>query len=173
MQQQIAESQAAITQMVAHYSDRARSGIPDDAEQFIGMDAIQARIEQLALHADTEVASMMPGGAQDPALIEEAKIVDQQVLDRGVSIRTIGLDSIRNDTSSLAYARWLVERGAQVRTRPTLPVRMLIYDGQTALLPLDPAHTSVGALANTAQVLLFEGEDEQARMTAFLERRKH
>ncbi|GAB3976801.1 hypothetical protein GCM10029978_064720 [Actinoallomurus acanthiterrae] len=169
-QQQFAESQAAITQMIARYSDAAFATSQTNADQLIGMDAVQGRIEQLALRARTEVASMMPGGAQDPSLIEEAKLIDQQVLGQGVSIRTIGLDSVRNDPDSLAYAKWLVERGAQVRTTPVLPVRMLVYDGEVALLPLDPANTAAGAMqvSNPGSLAVITAFFEQVWVSATL-----
>lgn len=160
-QQQFAESQIAIAHMIANYSEQALSSAHADGE-LIGLDAVRSCIERLALSARTEVACLMPGGAQREPLIDQAKIVDQRVLDRGVSIRTIGLDSIRNDRATLAYARWLVERGAKVRTAPIIPVRLLIYDGRMALLPLDPGETSSGALLVSAPGSL-------AVITAFFE----
>ncbi|MEV4398208.1 LuxR C-terminal-related transcriptional regulator [Nonomuraea sp. NPDC049607] len=145
-QNQIAEAESAIAAIVSEYSDAQQDGQRPGADWLLGMDAIQARIERLSAEAVCEVASMMPGGAQDPQLIEAAKCLDRQVRDRGVDIRTIGLDSMRNDGPTLAYAEWLVEMGAQVRTVPTLPIRMLIYDRRVAFLPVDASNTQVGAV---------------------------
>ncbi|WP_336214972.1 helix-turn-helix transcriptional regulator [Nonomuraea sp. LPB2021202275-12-8] len=145
-QQSIVESQAAITALVSQYADlRPGDGHPV-AERLIGLDAIRSRIEALAARARIEVATLMPGGPQDPAMIEAAKPLDQQVRERGVAIRTVGLDCIRRDGPTLAFAYWLVGIGAQVRTVPSLPARMIIYDRRTALVPLDPADTRAGAV---------------------------
>jgi DNA-binding CsgD family transcriptional regulator len=161
-QDQIAATQKAITALVGEYSDRLPDTHRPEAEKVVGMDAIQTRIEILAAAAVTEVASMMPGGAQDPGLIDAAKALDQQVRGRGVDIRTIGLDSIRNSGPTLAYAEWLTGIGGEVRTVPTLPTRMLIYDRKIALLPVDTANTRVAAVQIadsgmvTAVLALFE-----------------
>ncbi|MGW7362026.1 helix-turn-helix transcriptional regulator [Streptomyces sp. NPDC054841] len=145
-QQQFAESQVAVAQLMQEYAS-LRPGVPDShAEPLMGMDAIQARIEQLALQATAEVASLMPGGPQDPARIEAAMSLDRQVRERGIAIRTVGVDSIRKDPPTLAYARWLTEMGAEVRTLPALPIRMLIYDRRVALVPVDPGNTALGAV---------------------------
>ncbi|GAA3467686.1 LuxR family transcriptional regulator [Nonomuraea roseola] len=159
-QHQLAESRTAISQLVSEYSGPGMSG--PSCEPLRGMDAIQARIEQLASRATAEVATFMPGGPQDAELIKAAMVVDQQVLERGVAIRTIALDSAHRHPGTMAYLRWLTEAGAQVRTAPALPLRMLIYDRRVALLPIDPLHSAAGAVqvtdrgTLTAVLALFE-----------------
>ncbi|MEV4167619.1 LuxR C-terminal-related transcriptional regulator [Nonomuraea dietziae] len=159
-QHQLAESRTAISQLVSEYSGPGMSG--PSCEPLRGMDAIQARIEQLASRATAEVATFMPGGPQDAELIKAAMLIDQQVLERGVAIRTIALDSAHRHPGTLAYLRWLTEAGAQVRTAPALPLRMLIYDRRVALLPIDPHNSAAGAVqvtdrgTLTAVLALFE-----------------
>ncbi|WP_327088501.1 LuxR C-terminal-related transcriptional regulator [Nonomuraea sp. NBC_01738] len=145
-QKQIAEAESAIASLVSEYSDLHPAAYHPGAEPILGMDAIQTRIERLAADTVFEVVSMMPGGAQEPELIDAAKLLDRQVLHRGVAIRTMGLNSIRNDPPTMAYAEWLSENGAHVRTVPTLPIRMLVYDRSIAFLPLDTGNTRVGAV---------------------------
>jgi DNA-binding CsgD family transcriptional regulator/sugar-specific transcriptional regulator TrmB len=161
-QDQITETRDAIAALVHEYSDRVPDAHHPGAGRIVGMDAIQTRIEILAAEAVSEVASMMPGGAQDPGLINAAKALDRRVRERGVDIRTIGLDSIRKNAPTLAYAEWLTGIGAQVRTVPSLPTRMLIYDRKVALLPVDTANTRGAAVqipdsgTVTAVLALFE-----------------
>ncbi|MFG2999608.1 helix-turn-helix transcriptional regulator [Streptomyces sp. NPDC048340] len=77
-------------------------------------------------------------------------------------------DSARNDAATLAYAQWETGLGAQVRTSPVLPPRMLIFDRETALVPIDPANSRLGALCTTSPgivaslVALFEQTWETA-----------
>ncbi|MGW7384468.1 LuxR C-terminal-related transcriptional regulator [Streptomyces sp. NPDC054794] len=145
-QQQLAESQIAVAQFMQEYSTLQPGRPGTHAERLVGMDAIQARIEHLAHQATEEVATLMPGGPQDPERIEAAMTLDRQVRERGVAMRTVGVDSIRKDPATLSYANWLVDVGAEVRTAPTLPLRMLIYDRRITLIPIDPAHSALGAL---------------------------
>jgi DNA-binding CsgD family transcriptional regulator/sugar-specific transcriptional regulator TrmB len=145
-QQQIAEAQAEIAGLVSEYADLRPATSRHRSESVLGMDAIQTRIEELAMAAHLEVVSFMPRGAHDPRAVEAAKPLDLEVRNRGVAMRTVALDSIRNDGPTLAYAQWLIGIGAEVRTAPTLPIRMLIYDRKTAILPLDPNDTRKGTV---------------------------
>jgi DNA-binding CsgD family transcriptional regulator len=64
-------------------------------------------------------------------------------------------DSARNDPTTHAYAQWLTDRGGEVRTAPILPTRMLIFDRRTAVIPIDPDNTRLGALC-TAEIAIVQ-----------------
>ncbi|MEU9083788.1 LuxR C-terminal-related transcriptional regulator [Streptomyces sp. NPDC048357] len=148
------ETHVAVTRMLADIAEPATgggragegSGGEADSERLIGMDAIQSRLEQIANKATTSVCTFMPGGGHSPASIEAARHNDAQILLRGVELRTVCLDSVRNSAPTLEYARWLTESGGEVRTVPTLPLRMILIDGASALVPLDPSDTRRGAV---------------------------
>ncbi|WP_449062643.1 LuxR C-terminal-related transcriptional regulator [Planomonospora algeriensis] len=161
-QQQIAEAQAAITGLVNEYAGLRPSESHPRAERLVGMDAIHTRIEELATGAQDEVASFMSHRAHDARALEAGKPLDLQVRGRGVRMRTVCLHGIRNDAATFAYAHWLTDIGAEVRTTPTLPVRMLVYDRRVALLPLDAGDPKRGVIQVsdtgivTAVLALFE-----------------
>lgn len=143
-QQQLAEGQVAVMRMVEEYaggSHRERH----DVEYLLGIDSIQGRLEELAHRCERECLSFMPGGAQSAASLEASKPLDQDLMDRGVRVLTLYMDSVRNDQVTLNYAQWLNERGGEVRTSPTLPIRMVMFDREVALLPVDPENTKKGA----------------------------
>jgi DNA-binding CsgD family transcriptional regulator len=142
-QQQIAASEIAVAKMLAGYAERA---LPDEGnERILGLDAVQRRLEQLMRDARREICTLLPGGPQDGPTLDANRPLDEEVLRRGVAMRTVYLDSIRNDRMTLDYARWLVELGGEVRTVPVLPLHVLTIDGVHALVPLDPADPAVGA----------------------------
>ncbi|UNO41649.1 helix-turn-helix transcriptional regulator [Streptomyces sp. MST-110588] len=154
-QRQAADRHAAIARMIAqaaaHAWDHgaalpAGGAAPGGTEQLLGMDAVQQRLEQLAEEAAEEILTFMPGGAQSAAALDAARRNDARVLARGVSMRTVGLDSLRQDPPTLAHARWLTGRGAAFRTVAALPPRMIVADRRAALVPLDPADTRKGVL---------------------------
>ncbi|GAA3837108.1 LuxR C-terminal-related transcriptional regulator [Streptomyces phyllanthi] len=143
-QQRLAEGQAAVMRLVDEYAGgphRERH----DVEYLLGIDSIQGRLEELAHRCERECLSFMPGGAQSAASLEASKPLDQDLMDRGVRVLTLYLDSVRNDQATLNYAQWLIERGGEVRTSPTLPLRMVMFDREVALLPVDPENTRKGA----------------------------
>ncbi|MFD5766214.1 helix-turn-helix transcriptional regulator [Streptomyces sp. NPDC127049] len=166
-QQQFAESQAAISTLLAEYAE-LRTGERHGVEYLQGIDAIQARLEELAHRSTTECLSFMPGGAQSAASLEASRPLDEQLMRRGVRVLTAYLDSVRNDAPTVEYAHWLHDNGGEVRTVPALPLRMVLFDREVALLPVDPDNTKKGAVqltgpgVMTALVSLFEQVWERA-----------
>jgi hypothetical protein len=90
--------------------------------------------------------TLAPGGAQSEASMEAAKPQDQALLERGVRMRTLYLDSVRNSQATVAYANWLTELNGEVRTTPSLPIRLMVLDRRTAIVPTDEENSGAGAL---------------------------
>ncbi len=90
--------------------------------------------------------SLLPGGAQSPDTLEASWPLDRRALERGVRLRSIYQDSFRNDPPTLRYVNRLGSLGAESRTLPTLPLVMVVVDGEVALVPLDPDDGRAGAL---------------------------
>jgi DNA-binding CsgD family transcriptional regulator len=67
-------------------------------------------------------------------------------MSRGVSLLTLYQDSVRNAPATFAYARWMTDEGGMVRTCPALPPRLLVFDREVAVVPIDPTNTRLGAL---------------------------
>lgn len=143
---ELAQTHLAVSRMIADLAEPVARDSPPDSERLVGMDAIQSCLEQIAENAADSICTFMPGGAHSPAAIEAARHNDTQILGRGVRVRTICLDSVRNSTPTREYARWLTSEGGDVRTVATLPLRMILVDGATALVPLDPRDTRQGAV---------------------------
>jgi DNA-binding CsgD family transcriptional regulator len=147
-QQELAGARTQIAEMVAELVDldpgARRPSEP--TRRLSGLDAIQAELEILAQEMASECLSILPGGAQSPASIDHARPLDAAALARGASIVTLLQDSARHDPATHAYARWLTDLGGQVRTATVLPVRMLIFDRQVAVIPIDASNTRLGAL---------------------------
>ena len=127
-----------------------------------GIHTVRARLEELSATVRREVVSVNPGTAQKPEAKAASRPLNAQMLARGVAIRCVYQDSYRNDRNLVEYADWLTGLGGQIRMVPMLPTLMVIYDGVTALLPLDPADTGLGAIevrspgVLAAAVALFE-----------------
>lgn len=161
-QHRIDEGRAALAVVVANIASN-RQGTPHaDIEELIGIDAIRERLERLAAETRHEVLSFMTGGAQSAPALDAGRPLDLQLLERGVSIRTITLDSVRNDQLTFGYAQWLTDKGGQVRSVPVLPLRMTIVDREQAMIPLDPQDSRAGAA-------LLHGAGAVAAMCALFE----
>ncbi|MFG2847689.1 LuxR C-terminal-related transcriptional regulator [Kitasatospora sp. NPDC048296] len=164
----LAVGKAAAARAIAEYSAQTPETDQDGNERLVGLDAIQGRLEVLTRRLREECLSIIPGGAQSEASLEASRSLDEQALNRQVRMRAVYQDSARNDPATLAYAQWTTERAGEVRTSPVLPARLLIFDRTTALVPIDPDNSRLGALCTTSPgivatlVALFEQTWEAA-----------
>ncbi len=146
-QADFAQSQITIQALLVETQVRHGPESGDaEIQRLVGMDEIYDRLEQLAAETRIECLSVMPGGAQPPQSLVASRPLDADALARGVEVRTLYQDSVRNDPATLEYARWLTELGGEVRTVPTTPPRLLVLDRQVALVAIDPEHSQAGAL---------------------------
>lgn len=108
-------------------------------------EAINERLSQLAASAVRECVSFNPG-RRTPEAIEASKPLNRAALERGVGIRFVYSDSVRNDPISRDYGQWLSDLGGAARTVPVVPHLMIVVDRSVALLPSHPDQPSRGAL---------------------------
>ncbi|MFJ9608843.1 LuxR C-terminal-related transcriptional regulator [Kitasatospora sp. NPDC101176] len=164
----LAVGKAAAARAIASYSALQPGTNLEGNERLLGLDAIQARLEVLTRGLRVECLSIIPGGAQSEASLEASRPLDEAALDRGVRLRAVYQESVRNDPPTLAYAQWTTDHGGEVRTSHVLPARLLIFDRTTALVPIDPDNSRRGALCTTSPgivatlVALFEQTWEAA-----------
>src|SRR5690348_14464856 len=91
----------------------------------------------------------MPGGAHSAESLAASSTPDIEAIERGVRLRTVYLDSIRSDPATLEYAGRLQELGSEVRTAPTLPLRLLIVDRKVAVVPVSAENSRAAATVVT------------------------
>ncbi|MFH9858861.1 LuxR C-terminal-related transcriptional regulator [Streptomyces sp. NPDC017202] len=150
-QHRIEASRAAAAQLISEYADLRPSVAEPGVEHLIGLDRIRERLTLLHHEVREEVMIFAPDGEQTPENLEASKPLDESLLGRGVRMRTVYLDSVRNSPHTVAYAQWLSGLGRQARTVPTLPVRLIITDRETAVIPVDSDDTAAGAVMLTGQ----------------------
>lgn len=161
-QQRVEAARAAAARLIADLSDlhpASQAGV----EQLEGVEQIREKLTLLTRRVRREVMGFAPNGAHTRESLEAAKPLDAELLARGVRMRTVYLDSVRNSPHTVAYAEWLAERGGAVRTAPSLPVRMIITDRETAILPVRAGNAREAAVllrgqgTLTALCALFDG----------------
>ncbi|MFI5758056.1 LuxR C-terminal-related transcriptional regulator [Streptomyces sp. NPDC051569] len=150
-QVQIEESRAAIADLLTARTTSVKDQDRSDVERVIGLEAVRTRIEKLAEACREEVWSFNPGGPQSEQNLVRSRPLNRETLARGVRMRAVYLDSVRNDEPSLVHLKWLTEEGAEVRTQPVLPIRMIVIDRSIAVVPMDDRSTAKGALVVTGR----------------------
>lgn len=159
---------AALELMEEHSSHRDRLG-GEHIEYLEGLDSTRMRIAELSRQVQDEVLAFIPRAALTPESIEASRELDGEILGRGVSMRTLYLDTVRNHTPTRQYASWLSSLGGEVRTTPVLPMRLIVIDRRLVVLPIDPSASRNGAVlirepsVVSALLALFENTWESAR----------
>ncbi|MFI7503398.1 LuxR C-terminal-related transcriptional regulator [Streptomyces sp. NPDC049687] len=142
----LSQERAALAALNSDYAALAARRADSGVERLEGVDAVRVRLMELAHQASVEVRTFVPGGALSAAALEAGRPLDEQNLARGVRMRTVYLDSVRNDPATVEYATWLASLGGETRTVPALPMRMILSDHSTAVIPIDADDSRQGAL---------------------------
>ncbi|GAA2770665.1 helix-turn-helix transcriptional regulator [Streptomyces showdoensis] len=148
-QSEFVHIKAAVDRLSEEYEDAQARGTHSGWERLESPAAIHARMERLAGRTATECVSLLPADANGLEALRARRPLDQHMLDRGVLVWNVYLESIYNDRTGLAHARWLAQNGGKVGTAPTLPLWLVVFDRTTALLPVDPQNPAAGAVQVT------------------------
>ncbi len=128
---------------------------------------VSMRINELIASAKHETASLVTN-ALSTQMLEGAKRGDEALIERGVRVRSIYTDFVRQDAQSMEYLDWFAGIGAELRTLPFLPVRMVIVDKSVAVVAANAVDPAAGAVVLrvpgvvTALNSLFESLWEQS-----------
>ncbi|MFF7585894.1 helix-turn-helix transcriptional regulator [Kitasatospora purpeofusca] len=150
-QARIESSRVAAAQLIAEFAELGPATSRPGIEQLLGLDQVRDRLAALSHGLDHEVMTFAPGGGHRPESIAAAKPHDQDLLARGVRMRTVYLDSARNSQPTVEYVAWLVALGGEVRTTPEPASRMIIFDRRCAVIPVNSDDTAAGAVVLTGQ----------------------
>jgi DNA-binding CsgD family transcriptional regulator/sugar-specific transcriptional regulator TrmB len=140
-QKRVQEAQAAAVRLKSEFTqDR------DELLRLNGVDCVRDYLATLYDRVEDELLTFAPGGAQTAANVRSSRPLAQSLLERGVRMRTVYLDSARSDPVTVAHAEWLATRGGRIRTVPSLPNRMIICDRRIAVVAADCDDTAAGAV---------------------------
>ncbi|MET9295517.1 helix-turn-helix transcriptional regulator [Streptomyces sp. NPDC003077] len=136
-QERLAQTRATLRLLATEYAAHTDDGGSGGGEVLRGLDAIRTRLEALANQCTDEVLSFLPGGSLPTEAIRAGRPLNEQAMRRGVKFRSVYLQSVTKDRITHAYVREIRTYGSEVRLAPTLPMRLLVVDGGTAVLPCD------------------------------------
>lgn len=142
-QQRVHEAQAAAVQLKSEFT---QDGVRDDLHRLKGADSVREYLATLYDRLEDELLTFAPGGAQTAANMHSSRPLAEDLLERGVHMRTVYLDSVRNDPATVAHANWLAALGGRIRTVPSLPNRMIICDRRIVIVAADADDTAAGAV---------------------------
>ncbi|MFJ6798061.1 helix-turn-helix domain-containing protein [Streptomyces sp. NPDC091268] len=144
--QRIAASRAAASQLISEYAGLQPAAAQSGVEHLTGVEQIRARLARFTNEVEQEVMAFVPDGGQSEENMAAARPLNERLLKRGVAMRTIYVDAVRNSPPTVEHVNWLTSQGGQVRTVATLPTRMTILDRKTAIMPVNGEDSLAGAV---------------------------
>jgi DNA-binding CsgD family transcriptional regulator len=136
-----------IRQVMPQWTEQAHHSANGAAvEVVVDTEPIANVLMHYAETCQTEVLSVSPG--QVPNRLDgRSRMATLFSLDRGVHTRAIYQQSALRDRAARSYLRELTDRGARVRVAGSVPLRSMVVDRETALVPMPSSDPNSPALA--------------------------
>jgi DNA-binding CsgD family transcriptional regulator/sugar-specific transcriptional regulator TrmB len=153
MLNELSQAESSADVIAEQYNELLTSRSSGDIEVLKGRANASRRIEELGLKAKNSFWGMVPAHIDD-ALHPVGGSPDAPLLERGLKMRTIYLQSMTVSKLGLDYAAMLHRLGGEVRATPTLPMRLLILDHEIAIMAMDPENPTAGAVIHRSPSVL-------------------
>jgi sugar-specific transcriptional regulator TrmB/DNA-binding CsgD family transcriptional regulator len=150
---ELSEAQSTAEVMAEQYNELLTSRSSGDIEVLKGRANASRRVEELGAQARESFWGLLPAHVDDIALpLEESP--DITLLERGIKVRTVYLQSMTVSKQGLEYAAFIHKLGGEVRATPTLPMRLLVVDREIVVMPLNPDIETDGAVIHRSPSVL-------------------
>ena len=143
-QRQVSEARDDLSNLVESFvTSRTQRDTEGLVEQIDDPRVVTSRLFQLARAARERVSFMLPGDALPTAAIGPSARLDDELLARSIPLRVVVTDASLETAHWREHLQGQVVKGVQARSHPAPPQRLVIVDGDVAILPRDQ---SSGAL---------------------------
>lgn len=110
----------------------------------VGM--VRALLAEQSRHTKSELCIAHPGSGMSDDGLARSLGLDLLMLQREVEMRSVLQHSTRHHRPTQRYAAEVQRHGAQVRTVPIVPRRLIVFDREVAFIPLEGGDCSKGAV---------------------------
>lgn len=118
------------------------------------VELINSVLDQLLAECEEELLTAQPEAGRDPRFLAKAALRDIEVLERGISMRTLYQHSSRRSSVTHKYVAAVTARGAEVRTLDEFFKRMIVVDRRVAVIP-NRDEVSVAVVVREPAVVAF------------------
>jgi DNA-binding CsgD family transcriptional regulator len=105
-------------------------------EEIRGPDEVRSRLDQLARAARRSACSVNPGPPLPAHILVASRALDEQSRARGVCSRSVFGLAATADAAMGGYLADVAAAGDEVRVHPDPPLRLLLIDGECAVIPV-------------------------------------
>ncbi|MEU4603262.1 helix-turn-helix transcriptional regulator [Kribbella sp. NPDC023972] len=150
---ELREAEASAEIVGEQYNELLTARSSGDVEILKGRANASRRVEELAQKARETFWGLVPAHIDD-TIHPVDRSPDVPLLERGLKMRTIYLQSMTASKAALEYAEAMHRLGGEVRATPTLPMRLLIFDQEIAVMPMDPENPTAGAVIHRSPAVV-------------------
>ncbi|MEU4193125.1 LuxR C-terminal-related transcriptional regulator [Kribbella sp. NPDC026611] len=150
---ELKDAEASAEVIAEQYNELLTARTSGDVEVLRGRANASRRIEELGLKARDTFWGLLPAHV-DEAVQPLDRSPDVPLLERGLKMRTVYLQSMTTSKQILEYAAMIHRLGGEVRATPTLPMRLLIFDHEIAIMPMDPDNPTAGAVIHRSPAVV-------------------
>jgi DNA-binding CsgD family transcriptional regulator/sugar-specific transcriptional regulator TrmB len=147
------EAEASAEVVAEQYNELLTARSSGDVEVIKGRANASRRIDELALKTRHTFWALTPAHVDDVIRPVESS-PDAPLLERGIKMRAIYLQNMMESRGANEYAASIHRLGGEVRATPTLPMRLLIFDQEIAVMPMDPDNHSAGAVIHRSPAVV-------------------
>ncbi|MFI8350671.1 helix-turn-helix domain-containing protein [Streptomyces sp. NPDC085596] len=138
----------AIASLTVNFSDlRNERRAPVEVETLATPALVNSFLEDAGSMVRSRMRSMHPGGPPPEDVIDEMLLRDKEMEGRNIEVDVLYQRRTAEVPYVAAYLTDAARPGREVRTAEFLPIRMILFDDDLAVLPTNPADSSEGALA--------------------------
>lgn len=123
-----------VAEELAERYERAKSRAGVGSEYLEDAAVVNARLDDLVASAEVEILSAQPGGPRTQAQLNRSVIRDQEALARGVTLRTLYRDTVRQNSITGEYVRTMSVMGAEYKTLIGHFERCIVVDRRVAFV---------------------------------------
>ncbi|MFF3174034.1 LuxR C-terminal-related transcriptional regulator [Streptomyces sp. NPDC057900] len=146
--QHLARIRGAVASLIGGYPrlhDERRESV--EIETLPTPDLVNAFLEDAGSTCNVRMRSMHPGGPPPEELVDAMLLRDKEMESRGIRVETLYSRRTAEVPYMAAYLNDAERIGREARTADYLPLRMILFDDDLAVLPINPQDNSEGASA--------------------------
>ncbi|WP_326737299.1 helix-turn-helix transcriptional regulator [Streptomyces sp. NBC_01022] len=153
--QHLARIRGAVASLIGDYPrlhDERRESV--EIETLPTPALVNAFLEDAGSTCNVRMRSMHPGGPPPEELMDDMLLRDKEMEGRGIRVETLYSRRTAEVPYMAAYLTDAERIGRTARTADYLPLRMILFDDDLAVLPINPQDSSEGASAIHGQALV-------------------
>jgi len=136
-QKSLARLQADLAGLMPFYAESPAGRLRRQAvEPLPDLETVRQVLTDLAAGCRSEVLTSQPGGPRSEEVLNEQVGRTDGLLRRGVRMRTLYQHTAQFSQGTVEHVRRVTELGAEVRTVSDAFMRLIVFDGETAVIAL-------------------------------------